>query len=99
LLEDPLVAKFQLPGRGNQIFGKNILVVGKMYDAVDRSHLDAKPTNGVRGKIYLFSCPKHRFQSKCQCRLANSRHLHLLDDMKISSLARNTSGGFGVQIN
>ena len=35
LLEDPLAAKFQPPSRGNQIFGLNVLVLGKVDDAVD----------------------------------------------------------------
>jgi hypothetical protein len=35
LLEDPLAAKFQPLGRGNQNSGKNVLVLSKVYDAVD----------------------------------------------------------------
>ena len=35
LLEDPLAAKFQIPGRDNQVFGKNVLVLDKVKDDVD----------------------------------------------------------------
>jgi hypothetical protein len=60
LLEDPLAAHFQPPGRGTQVFSYNLMVYGRVHDAIDRmggkkrSNIKDPPPNPTVG-MRLFS--------------------------------------------